>query len=238
MLRLTVPEAQGCRSRPQEKLKVSIFQSVGTVDLAVPSAKPHTGHAAALTRLAVCGPSHADREELEAFVQNAFQRKHGASVRTFLPQLVGLRDPAGTLIGVAGYRGAASGALYLEQYLPQPIERLIAAREPGWHTQRADVAEIGNFACRDCATAMTMVAILADFLTSQGHRWVVFTGTRTVRGIMRHLGIPLAELARADKSRVVVTSDDWGEYYATDPRVMLGYVPAYCGQAVDLTWSS
>jgi hypothetical protein len=188
--------------------------------------------------LVACGPGHDEREELESFVQEGFQRKHGASVRSFMPVLLGLRDSAGTLIGVAGYRAAATGRLYLEQYLPQPIETVVAAREPGWHTRREDIAEIGNFACRDCATAMDMVAVLADFLTLQGHCWVVFTGTRTVRGIMRHLGIHLVELACADKSRVVVTSDDWGEYYAADPRVMLGHIPAYRRRPADLTWSN
>jgi hypothetical protein len=83
---------------------------------------------------------------------------------------------------------------------------------------------------------MSMVKVLAEFLLDQNNPWTVFTATRTVRGIMRHLGIRLAELGHADKSRVVVTSDDWGSYYATDPRVMLGYVPSYRG-ARDLTWS-
>lgn len=184
----------------------------------------------------ICSPNGAERPELEAFIQAGFERKHGAAVRSFMPVLIGLRDASGKLVGAAGYRSAGRQALYLEQYLNAPIERLVAERNPGASVARADVAEIGNFACRDCATAMTMVSVLAEFLLDQRHRWTVFTATRTVRGIMRHLGLGLSELGRADKSRVVVTDDDWGRYYSTDPRVMLGFVPSYRG-AADQTWS-
>lgn len=173
----------------------------------------------------------AGRPALEAFIQEGFRRKHGAAVRSFMPVLIGLHDTSGRIVGAAGYRGAAREPLYLEQYLDQPVEGLIAARRSGRAIPRAAVAEIGNFACNDCATAVTMVGVLAAFLLDQHHRWVVFTATRTVRGIMRHLGISLGELGRADKSRVVVTADDWGVYYASDPRVMLGYVPSYRGAA-------
>jgi hypothetical protein len=184
----------------------------------------------------VCSPNAAGRGELEAFIQDGFQRKHGAAVRSFMPVLIGLRDAAGALVGAAGYRPAARERLYLEQYLGEPVEALVTRRFPAAPVARADVAEIGNFACRDCATAMGMVEVLAEFLLDQRNRWTVFTATRTVRGIMRHLGIGLSELGRADKSRVVVAGDDWGSYYSTDPRVMLGYVPSWRG-ARDLTWS-
>jgi hypothetical protein len=196
--------------------------------VAPPQARPY--------EIALCSTNAADRAALEAFIQDGFQRKHGAAVRSFMPVLIGLRDTSGTIVGAAGYRPAAGQPLYLEQYLGEPIEDTIRRKMPLSRVTRSDVAEIGNFACRDCNTAMSMVKVLAEFLLDQNNPWTVFTATRTVRGIMRHLGIRLAELGHADKSRVVVTSDDWGSYYATDPRVMLGYVPSYRG-ARDLTWS-
>ncbi len=214
-----------------------VFELQSLVNLPPPVAQLSPGGLSAdLCRVVLCSPNSADRPELEAFIQEGFQRKHGAAVRSFMPVLLGLRDPHGRIIGAAGYRPAAREHLYLEQYLSEPIESTIARRHPGTATARADVAEIGNFACRDCATAMVMVGVLAEFLLDQRHRWVVFTATRTVRGIMRHLGLGLSELGRADKSRVVVTSDDWGAYYSTDPRVMLGFVPSWRG-AADQTWS-
>jgi len=210
--------------------------------VSVPSPTRHTpadGRAALAAgefEISFCSKNGAERTALEAFIQSGFQRKHGAAVRSFMPVLIGLRDRKGILVGATGYRPASQEQLFLEQYLGEPIEETVARRNPGLRVTRADIAEIGNFACRDCATAMIMVGVLAEFLLDQRNRWTVFTATRTVRGIMRHLGLSLSELGRADKSRVVVTADEWGSYYQTDPRVMLGYVPSYRG-AQDLTWS-
>lgn len=175
-----------------------------------------------------CSRNAVGREALEAFVQGAFRRQHGATVRSFLPVLIGLRNPPGALIGVAGYRPAARETLYLERYLAEPVEACIS-RRIGANVTRAEVAEIGNFACSDCRTALAMVGVLAQFLRDQDQRWVVFTATRTVRGIMRHLGVTLRDLGRADAARARVTGDEWGRYYSTNPRVMLGDVRSWHG---------
>lgn len=202
---------------------------LGRSPVANPVLPPATAPQGRGHEIRLCSPNGVDRDRLESYIQDGFQRRHGAAVHHFLPVLIGLYDAAGALVGAAGYRQAHRETLYLEQYLGEPIEVVIARRFPGTPVGRADVAEIGNFACRDCATAMAMVEVLAGLLLDRGHRWSVFTATRTVRGIMRHLGIGLTELGPADKSRVVVTGDDWGTYYDTDPRVMLGYVPSYRG---------
>jgi Thermostable hemolysin len=162
------------------------------------------------------------RQDLAAFVQAAFARQHGAQVRTFMPVLIGLWAPDGAIAGVAGYRPAAAGPLYLEQYLQQPIETRLG---PG--VRRADIGEIGNFACRDCVTARSMMEVLAEFLFSRDHDWAVFTATRQVRRIMAGIGIGLTELAPAAAACVSLSADDWGRYYATDPRVVVSHVPSW-----------
>ncbi|MBW7930092.1 MAG: thermostable hemolysin [Gammaproteobacteria bacterium] len=174
-----------------------------------------------------CGPRDPGREELEAFVAAAFQQQHGATVRSFLPVLVGLRDTDGFLGGVAGYHPANDEPLYLEQYLAGPVEAEIARRLGRQQISRTAVAEIGNFACRNCVLAMTMVGVLARHLLEQEHDWVVFTATRTVRGIMRHMGLRLVELQQARPAQLMAAPDQWGRYYDQDPRVMFGYVPSW-----------
>ncbi len=217
---------------------LSIQQVTENENLSYPAA-PVRANTAALYEILLCSKDNLARSALESFVQDGFQRKHGAAVRSFMPILIGLRDPAGRIVGAAGYRPASREPLYLEQYLGEPIEATIGRRVPFANIRRDEIAEIGNFACADCATAMSMVGVLAEFLLDQQHRWAVFTATRTVRGIMRHLGVGLSELGRADKSRVVITGDDWGSYYQTDPRVMLGYVPSWrTTRAPDLARSS
>ena len=166
-----------------------------------------------------------ERPELEAFVREAFWRKHDASVATFMPTLLSFRDGTGDLRGVIGVRGAARTTLYLEQYLQQPVEVAIAAAA-GRPVQRGQVVEVGNLAGRNCRAAMRMVASLPSYLLSRDYQWIVFTATSAVRGILESFGAPLVELARADGSRVAGSGDQWGRYYDNDPRVLAGYLPA------------
>jgi hypothetical protein len=166
-----------------------------------------------------------ERPDLEAFVREAFWRKHDASVATFMPTLLSFRDGSGDLRGVIGVRGAARSTLYLEQYLQQPVEAAIAAAA-GRPVQRGQVVEVGNLAGRNCRTAMRMVASLPAYLLSRDYQWIVFTATSAVRGILESFGAPLVELARADGSCVASSGDQWGRYYDNDPRVLAGYLPA------------
>ena len=176
-------------------------------------------------RLAEARAGSAERPELEAFVRAAFERKHGASVTSFMPTLLSFRDGHADLRGVIGLRGASADALYLEQYLEQPVEAAIAA-VTGQPVERRQVIEVGNLAGANCRTAMRMVAALPAYLLERDYQWIVFTATSAVRGILQGFGAPLVELARAERGRVARGPDQWGRYYETDPRVLAGYLPA------------
>ena len=175
-------------------------------------------------RLAEAEAGASERAELEAFVRAAFQRKHDASVRSFMPTLLSFRDRSGDLRGVIGLRGAEPKPLYLEQYLERPIEAAIAAAT-GQQVQRRQVVEVGNLAGTNCRAAMRMVAALPSYLLTRDYQWIVFTATSAVRGILQRFGAPLVELARADGARVAGGEDRWGRYYENDPRVFAGYLP-------------
>jgi len=178
-----------------------------------------------LLHLGVAGTEASDRAELEAFVGAAFKRGHDATVTSFMPTLLSFRDRAGELRGVVGLRGAVPQPLYLEQYLEKPVEAAIAAAT-GHPVRREQVVEVGNLAGANCRAAMRMVALLPGYLLSRDYRWIVFTATSTVRGILEGFGAPLVELARADGARVAGSPDRWGRYYEKDPRVLAGYLPA------------
>ena len=164
------------------------------------------------------------RDVVESYVRAAFQRKHEATVANFMPALLAFHDLAGDLRGVVGLRGAAHGALYLEQYLQQPVEAAIASAT-GCEVVRREIVEIGNLAAANCRTAVRMVALLPAHLLAQGYGWIVFTATSAMREILLGFGAPLIELARADSARIATGADQWGNYYETDPRVFAGYLP-------------
>lgn len=173
--------------------------------------------------MTVCRAGDAGREELETLIQNAFARQHGAQVHAFMPSLLGLWGSTGRLTGAVGYRGAEEGALFLENYLGDPIEAVIERRMQR-PVARHEVVEVGNLAGVNCRAACRLVAALPPMLRAQGRRWIVFTATDTVRAVLSTLGAPLMELAVADAVRAPA-GDDWGRYYACDPRVMVGHLP-------------
>ena len=175
-------------------------------------------------RLAEARVGAPERAELETFVQGAFARRHDASVTSFMPTLLSFRDAGGALRGVIGLRGAAPKPLYLEQYLEQPVEAAIATAT-GQAVRRHQVVEVGNLAGVNCRAAMRMVAVLPSYLLARDYRWIVFTATSAVRGILQGFDAPLVELARADGSRVSNGPDRWGRYYENDPRVLAGFLP-------------
>jgi len=177
-----------------------------------------------LLRLGEAEHGGAERPALEAFVQQAFERRHGASIATFMPTLLSFHDDGGRLRGVIGVRGAAPRELYLEQYLEHPIEAAITA-VTGRPVRREEVVEVGNLAGDSCRTAMRMVAVLPAYLLARNYRWIAFTATRAVRGILAGFRAPLVELARADGGCVSEQADRWGRYYENDPRVLVGYLP-------------
>lgn len=164
------------------------------------------------------------REELERFVNDVFASKHGARVCSFMPSLLGMRNDAGAICSVAGFRCAADQTLFLERYLDEPIECAIATI-CGRQISRSQIVEVGNLAGRNCRSAMRLVLDLPRILLERGHRWIAFTATDTLREILASYHAPLLDLATATATRAQTTGDDWGRYYDCDPRVMVGYLP-------------
>jgi hypothetical protein len=140
-----------------------------------------------------------------------------------MPTLLSFRDGAGPL-GVVGVRAAQDEPLYLEQYLESPIESTLVERA-GREVARARIVEVGHLATRNCLSAARIAAALPRYLLELEYEWIVFTATRTVRGIVRRLGAPLYELAFASAECVSATRDSWGRYYESDPRVCAGFLP-------------
>lgn len=169
------------------------------------------------------------RCEAEAFVGRIFLERHGARVRSFLPHLFACRDAQGRLQAVVGVRLGSEGPLFVEQYLDMPVEHQIA-RHLGRPVQRSQIAEVGNFAALHSGSARDVIPRMTRELHAAGVRWVVFSATRQLRNAFRRLGLAPTDLAEARADRLRDDASDWGSYYATHPKVMLGDVAA--GRAI------
>ena len=190
---------------------------------------------AAPFRIVTCGRTDAGRQEAEHFVQERFRRTHGASIHTFMPSLLVVADEAARILGVAGCRRASDERLYLERYIDRPIEELLATAT-GARIQRHQIVEIGNFACRDPRVARKFMSMLSPYLLGQEYSWITFTATISIRRILRHLGARCVDLGPANGACARGGADEWGRYYANDPRVMAGYLPL--ARRIPALWSA
>lgn len=180
--------------------------------------------------LATYDHEHPQRRRLERFIQRAFARHHGACVNAFMPTLLALEGQRGRVCGVVGFRKAASESLFLERYLDQPVE-LVLAEHVGEPVARSQIVEVGNLASLSCRAACQLVAALPRMLLADGNEWIVFTATAAVRGMLARFRAPVIELTRATRDRLDA-ADEWGRYYDNDPRVMAGYLPDGIGLAM------
>lgn len=165
--------------------------------------------------------SAAQRLALEGFIAARFQRAYGARLTHFLPNLLGLRDPAGEWQAAVGYADAGAGPLFLEQYLEAPVERVLAQalEQP---VSRRRIVEIGNFAAARAGVARRLIPALAARLRDLGFELAVFTATRELRNAFLRLKLWPLLLAPADPARLREGSAAWGSYYAHAPTVMGG----------------
>lgn len=183
---------------------------------------PHAGRDLSL---ALVPQQHVDREPLEWFVRECFANVHQADIRHFMPTLLALRDPHGAFCAAAGVRTADSGALFLEQYLQQPVERVVS-RLAGSPVERRQIVEVGNLAARSGGSARLIIVVMTWLLAHRKLDWVVFTGAASLINSFQRLGLNPLLLGDADPQRLGDEQHSWGRYYAGRPQVFAGSIRA------------
>jgi hypothetical protein len=199
------------------------------------SAACEYARAAPKYRIETCEEGEARRHEAESFVRRRFLLSHGARIGTFMPTLLLLTDAVGEIAAVAGLRRAGKEPLFLERYLSVPIEQAVRSRVRA-PAHREEFIEIGNFAAVDSRRAKILMSYLPAWLLERSARWIVFTATATIRGILAAMGGHCVELGVADGARACGGIDDWGRYYSNDPRVMAGFLPS--ARRIPALWRS
>lgn len=167
------------------------------------------------------GRQDGARARAEHCVQEKFHAAFGAELDAFLPHLLTMHC-AGRLTGVAGINPAATGPLFLEQYLAEPLESRIG-RLTGSVPDRAAIVEIGNLVSASNGGSLAIFIVLASALLACGYEHMVFTATRSLRDRFSRLGFEFQHLADARLDCLPEASaDTWGSYYDHDPQVVLG----------------
>lgn len=162
------------------------------------------------------------RREVEAVIGKVFARRYGARVTSFAPNLL-LLEREGIALAACGWRGAQTGALFLERYLDDPVEQAMA-RLARQRVERRRIVEVGNLAAEKSGGSLHVILALSSHLSRLGYEWVVFTATQELVGIFSRLGLPLLALAKADPARLGAEARAWGSYYDSAPIVVAGRI--------------
>ena len=170
--------------------------------------------------LDVLHPGHSDRDQAEAFIRDVFSKKYGACIEYFMPHLVRLRyDNTGAYYSVAGYQEAASGKLFVEQYLRQSVDYELS-RCIGQNVNRDMIVEVGNLAEAGPGGGRDAIIALVSFLFGAGYQWGVVTAVPQLANGFRRLGLQYIELGEADPNKLSPEQRiAWGNYYDHKPKI-------------------
>lgn len=164
-----------------------------------------------------CGPADPGRDALEYFIRTVFLRSYGADVRSFYPQLIGIRGSSSELVAVTGLRPASPGPLFCEHYLDRPVEKLPG---PLGGAHRESIVEVGNLAPAGAGQARWLIATLTAYLHGAGFDWCVFTAVPALYNAFRRMGLTPLPLAAADAASLPAHEQGcWGSYFAGQPLV-------------------
>ncbi|KPU95127.1 hypothetical protein APR50_06380 [Variovorax paradoxus] len=193
-----------------------MFMSSPSRDSAVSS--PGGVPEALAPELTLHGIGDPRRADVENFISEVYARRYSAKVPHFAPVLVGLRE-GGKLLAAAGYRSAAQEQLFLERYLPSPVEAMLAANADARPT-RAEIVEVGHLAANRGGEGRRLIQLLAPHLAAEGFEWVVGTVTQELRPMLVRLGVAPLTLGAADPAVLGEEAALWGSYYDHQPVVL------------------
>lgn len=160
----------------------------------------------------------ARRDAVEQSVRAIYAQRYGAQVPGFAPMLVALRH-GDEVLAAAGYRPAAEGPLFLESYLPSPVETLIGS-QTGATLRRDRIVEVGHLAATRGGEGRRLIQLLGPHLAEQGFDWIVGTVTQELRAMLVRLGVAPLTLGAADPASLGATAQVWGSYYEHHPIVL------------------
>ena len=174
------------------------------------------------TCVRTCPPGGQRRIAAERFVHRCFKHHYAADIRHFMPMLMSLSDEQDSVQAVLGFRHAQEEPLFLETYLDQPVEQLLASRI-NMPVDRSRLVEVGNLSVANAGGTRWLFTALTAYLSTTHCEWVLFTIGPKLLNAFRRLGFSPIDLAEARRDRLPPEEQAaWGSYYDQKPRVMAG----------------
>ncbi|MDV5168181.1 thermostable hemolysin [Photobacterium rosenbergii] len=176
-------------------------------------------------QLKLIGCHHPLRQDVEQHITERYRLAFNANVTDFMPLLLAVFNAQQQLKSACGIRVASTEALFLENYLSAPAEKLIMDT---YHqaVERKNLIEIGQLASFSQGSAPMHFLLLTQYLIEQGYEWCIFTATDPLYAMMRRLGLAPMPLIEARAEHITNAPKIWGSYYQHHPRVCCGYLPS------------
>lgn len=176
-----------------------------------------------LVKAQILKPRTPGWHEVAEMVKHTFNQVYQADVHLAYPQVMGLyvlghvsahleHSPV-RLAVAAGFRGAESEDLFLERYLPQPIETY-------FDCSRADIVELGSLASQERGYNDILFSFLACHMRVHKRQVAVLTATKGLLVHLKRLGLTPLILGPAQPD--LLTDDErarWGHYYDNQPQI-------------------
>jgi len=167
--------------------------------------------------------SDAGRATVEQSIRRAYRNNFNAHIQHFMPNLIAIAHAGDEAHLHFGLCAAAEHSLFLENYLPQPVERLLSEAVCS-HVNRESIAEIGNLAFSHTENLQQDLVAMALYCQQQGYRYVVCTATRALRLLFLRAGMKPVHLGNAESNAVPCDGAHWGDYYQNRPQIIGGNI--------------
>lgn len=177
------------------------------------------------TVIDITGRFMPERRRVENFIRDIYRAHYDARIAVTYPTLMSVRNAEDEILAAVGFRLASDAPLFLEQYTRQPVERVLG-RLYGEDIRRDEVVEIGNLASAGRGASIFLFGAIASYLLNRGVRYATVTGTEQLRKRFRLLGLQPHTLCDADRALLEGGQNDWGSYYASQPKVLGGSLEA------------
>jgi hypothetical protein len=164
----------------------------------------------------VFSQSCTGRVAAEQFIKQGFKKAYNADISIPMPQVLTVNT--GDFKAALGIRSANS-SLFIEQYLPRPIEKMSALVNE--NIPRDNIVEIGCLYSNANRFTIPLFIVTAISLFYQGYSHLVFSGTDKVLNIISKADIDFTHLCDAKQSLLTPSSDYSGSYHKTNPKVAL-----------------
>ena len=172
-------------------------------------------------RTALVDLEHPARSRVERFISDRFLASHNSRISNLMSHHVVCRNDRGDILAAVGFRVADGNTLFLESYLEQPIEQVIAAQDASQPT-RPTIAEVGNLASINHRATLLVFRQLFAELDQRQIDWVVCTACDALQKSMARQGLVFDKVCTAHASCLGAQAAHWGSYFAAQPNVLVG----------------